>query len=119
LDTNILIAYLNGEQSVISGLTTWKQEGRSLCISSISVAEVFSLSTLAPEDYRTAKQFLATFISIPLDNPLAETAAVLRRLYRLGLPDAGITATAIRYNMPLVSRDKDFQRVSELTVLRL
>ena len=119
MDTNILIAYLNGEVSVISGLTTWKQEGRSLCISSISVAEVLSLSTIAPEDLRTAKQFLETFTSIPLDNQLAEMAALLRRIYHLGLPDAVIAATAIQYRMPLVSRDRDFQKIAELTLMRL
>lgn len=68
---------------------------------------------------RTAKAFLETFVSIPLDNPLAEMAAVLRRLYRLGLPDAGIAATAIRFNMPLVTRDTDFQKVNELKLIRL
>jgi predicted nucleic acid-binding protein len=119
LDTNILIAFLNGDSHVIHGLTAWRREGHTLCVSSISVAEVLSFATLAPEDLHTAKQFLETFVSIPLDNPLAEMAAILRRMYRLGLPDAAIAATAIRYHLPLVTRDKDFQKIRELTLLRL
>jgi predicted nucleic acid-binding protein len=35
LDTNILIAYLNGEEKVIKMLSEWKNSGRALFISTI------------------------------------------------------------------------------------
>lgn len=117
LDTNIIIAYLNGEQEVIVTLTNWKREGHPLFVSSLTVGEVLSLSHLTSRDIQKIKTFLAAFIVVPLDNTIAERAAFLRRLYRLLLPDAGIAATALEYAVPLVTRDRTFQKVKELTVV--
>lgn len=45
--------------------------------------------------------------------------AYLRREYHLSLPDAGIAATAIQSELPLVTRDKAFRKVSELKIVTL
>lgn len=119
LDTNILIGYLNGDQTVIDRLTQWKREGRSLFVSAITWSEVLSVPTLTPEDLNPVKEFLASFLCLPIDQPIAETAAFIRRLYRLAIPDATIAATAIKYQMPLVSRDRDFRRVDEILLIEI
>lgn len=56
---------------------------------------------------------------IAFDHHLAEIAAYVRREYRLALPDAGIAATAIESEVPLVTRDSGFQKVSELKIIKL
>jgi len=104
LDSNILIAYLKGEPSIIETLSRWRREARVLVISSISVAEVLALPVLTPSDIQIVTRFLRTFLSIPFDDRLAETAARLARFHRLRLPDAAIAATAIDHGMPLVTR---------------
>lgn len=119
LDTNIIIAYLNGEQSIVTTLTDWKREGRPLFVSSLTVGEVLSLQNLTPRDIQKIKTFLAALIVVSFDGPIAERAASLRRLYRLLLPDAGIAATALEYAVPLVTRDRIFQKVKELTVISI
>lgn len=119
LDTNILIAYLNGESVVVGQLSGWKQEGRVLFVSSIAVAEVLALHTLAPDDVVQVKRFLNQLVSVPFDDDLAELAAFCRRTYRIGLQDCAIAATALRLRVPLVTRDKQFYKIKEITVIEI
>lgn len=117
LDTNILIAYLNGEQPVIDFISDLKQQGRALFISSINIAEILALPNLTTSDIKNIKRFLSEFISIPFDDALAETAALIKRVYKIGLPDAAIVATALSHKVNLVSRDKQFKKIRELRVV--
>ena len=119
LDTNILIAYLNGEPGVINRLSQWKQEGRAMFVSSISVAEVLALPDLSPSQEEVILQFLRHFFSVPFDDNLAQTAALFSRRYGLKLPDAAIAATAVHRYTPLVSRDRLFRRVKEMTLIEI
>ena len=118
-DSNIIIRYLNGEGDVIGQLTAWRQEGRAFIISSVTTAEVLSLKTLDSDDIERVKVFLKTFVSIPFGDGVAEVAAKCRRVYGLGLPDAAIAATAMILEMPLVTQDKQFKRIREITVVEI
>ncbi len=117
LDTNILIAYLNGEPAVVDALCRWREEGRALLISSVSLAEVLALPALGPSDLRLVTRFLRTFLSIAFDDHVAEVAAGLSRAYRLKLPDAAIAATALIHAVPLVTRDRVFRRLAEVELV--
>jgi len=119
LDSNILIAYLEGERRVIDILTGWKREGRVLLISAISVAEVLALPALDFETLAKIRLFLRGFVSVPFDEELAVTAGALARRYRLKLADAAIAATALTRQVPLVTRDEHFQRVREIVVVAI
>ena len=119
LDTNILISYLNGEQSVIDFISGLKRQGRALFISSINVAEILALPDLTTSDIKNIKQFLSEFISVPFNDVLAETAALIKRIYKISLPDAAIAATALTYKVSLITRDKQFKKIKELNVLSL
>lgn len=119
IDTNILIAYLNAEAKAVITLSNWKQDDRALFISSISFAEVIALSSLTDLEIQKVKNFLRNFIAIPLDNTVAEAAGLLRRRYRLEIPDAVIAATALLRDAPLVTRDKKFRKIKEITVLEI
>lgn len=117
LDTNILIAYLANDRSVVPSLVQWRKTNQSLFISTISITEILALTTLSEKEMITIKHFLEDFIPISLDVKIAETAAYFRKVYRLGLPDAEIAATAFVLSHPLVTRDRQFQKISELTVV--
>ena len=95
LDTNVLIAYLNGEQGVVDTLQRWRLERRALVVSAVSFTEVLALPTLTQVEIKVIQHFLKTLLCLPLDERLAEEAARLARLYRLRLPDAVIAATAL------------------------
>ena len=119
LDTNILIAYLSGEREVVDFVLEQREAGRAMFMSSIVVAELLSLPKLADADFRRMEDFIANFISVPFDNAIAVTAASLRRQYKLELPDAAIAATALIRQTPLITRDRGFRKISELTFIEL
>lgn len=98
-------------------ISDWKHAGYGLLISSISVAEVLALPTLTPSDIEKVRNFLREFISIPFDDALAETAALVTRTYNLKLPDAAIASAALSRNMPLVTRDQQFRKIKEITII--
>ncbi len=78
---------------------------------------MLALAKLTPGDIDEIKSFLENFISVPLDDELADTAALFRRVYKLELADAVIIATPTDRKLPLVSRDKKFQKIKEITVI--
>ena len=119
IDTNILIAALNAEPQATSALSKWKQEGRGLLISSVSVAEILSISTLTPAEITKIKAFLHHFVSIPFDDLIGESAGFIRRTYRLEIPDAAIAATAFLRSIPLVTRDRQFKKIKVITVIEI
>ena len=119
IDTNILIACLNGEPQTASALSEWKQNGRPLFISSITYAEVLSIASLTATEITTIKAFLQNFILVPVDAVIAERAGDLRRKHRLELPDAMIAATAIILSLPLITHDRALQKLKEIEFLAL
>lgn len=118
-DSNVLIQYINGELNIVKQLNAWRQEGRAFIISSITTAEVLSLKTLNAEALIKVKIFLQSFLSVPFDDAIAEAAAQCRRAYGLSLPDAAIAATAITLKLPVVTQDRQFKKIRELTVVEL
>jgi len=112
LDSNILIGYLNGDESIRSTLYAWREAGTVLFISHISVIEALSFAASTDEEIVRIEEFLNDFIILPLDMESSRYAAKLRRNYRLSLPDAIIAASALIHNVPLVTRDKHLQNLA-------
>lgn len=119
LDSNVLIRYLNAEEKIVKQLAAWRAEGRAFIISSLTTAEILSLKKLGTEDIERVKNFLSTFVSVPFDDIIAQTAAQLRRTYNLELPDAGIAATAVTLNLPVATQDQQFKKIKEITVIEI
>ena len=119
LDTNILIAHLNGEPEVIETLSDWKRSGRPLFISSISFAETLALPGLIPQERDKIRSYLLSLLAIPFDNTVAEAAAIFKGVYRIELPDAAIAASAYTRNLPLVTRDRQFRKIKEIAVVEI
>lgn len=119
LDTNILIAYFNDQADIADAIERWQRDSKPLLISTITQTEVLSYARLAPKQIRLIQQFLTSFVIVPYDAILANIAAYFRREYHLTLPDAAIAATALSADSPLVTRDKAFRKVSELTLVSI
>jgi hypothetical protein len=103
-DTNILIDYLAGKEPAKHELERFPKAR----ISVITWIEVM-VGARDGEEERKLSQFLSTFEMIPLDAAVAETTVLLRRRYRLRLPDAAIWASAKTRDAVLVTRNtKDY-----------
>lgn len=122
LDTNILIAYLGGEQGVVRQVQIWRRERTPLFVSSITECELLSYPKLSRQEELLIEDFLLdNFTIIAFERFMARRAAAIRRqIPSLKLPDAAIAALALSTDTPLATRNiKDFQRVPSLTIVEL
>jgi len=121
LDTNIIIAYLEGDQPVIQTLSFWKERGYPLILSTVVESEVLCFSEWTNEERRKTEFFLEThFSSVAFDRTSARIAAGIRRDTKIKFPDAAIAATAISTNTPLVTRNvRDFKHIPGLKIIAL
>jgi len=121
LDTNILIAYLEGNQQVVQTLSFWKERGYPLILPAVVESEVLSFSEWTGEERRRTEFFLEThFSSVAFDRTVARIAAVIRRDTKIKFPDAAIAATALSTNTPLITRNvRDFKRIARLEIITL
>jgi hypothetical protein len=69
IDSNIVIAYLGGEDRVVGILSTWKQEGIPLFLPTIVESEVLSFAGWTDEEQQS--DFLRIpSLQFPLTDPL-------------------------------------------------
>ncbi|MFA5855330.1 MAG: PIN domain-containing protein [Candidatus Gracilibacteria bacterium] len=116
IDTNIIVAYLAGEEAVVHALAEWRARGGFLYLPSIVEAEILSFQRLSEPECRKIEKFLEeNFIFISMDRSLARKTASLRRVKKIKLPDAAIAAVAMMMKMPLMTRNKkDFKGIDDL-----
>lgn len=102
-DTCILIDYLNNIAAARGELMRYREKH----ISVITWIEVLVGAT--PDTEPGTRRFLNRFRLIEIDAEVREEAVMLRRHYRLKLPDATIWASARTQGLTLVTRNiKDF-----------
>ncbi len=99
-DTNIIIDYLAGKQPAKDEISRYLQPR----ISIITWNEVM-VGIKDTSEETTIRQFLNIFALVPLDDQVAEAAVLLRRQYRLRLPDALIWASAKVKESLLITRN--------------
>ena len=90
-------------------------------VTTVTLAEVLT-GPLSAGDEALARRYravLESWLIVPLDADIAETAARLRAGLRLKLADAVQAASGLAVNAAaLVTHDRDFDRVAALRVLR-
>lgn len=106
LDTNIVLYFLNGEETLIPIL-----EQKNLYLSFITQLELLGSKNIHPGDVIKIKSFIKECTVIDITPGIKETAILVRKNYSLKLPDSIIVATSLWLNMPLITADKDFKKV--------
>ena len=122
IDSNIVIAFLEGERAVVERLSAWKEAGLPLILSTVAEAEVLGYPKFSEDERRKTAQFIdENFVPVVCDRSIAYRAAVLRgSVVAIKLPDAIIAATALVMGTPLVTRNiADFKRVPDLEIVSL
>lgn len=110
LDTNALLYLLRGYACMQPYFE--KQYG----ISVISEMELLSFAQNSEEDERNIQSLIDDCVVFDLNNAVKNQTISIRKKYGIKLPDAIIAATAIENNLPLLTADKGFRRVSELNL---
>ena len=122
IDSNIVIAFLEGEQKVIDHLSAWKEAGLPLFLPTIAEAEVLGYPKYSEGERQRIALFLRdNFVPVLCDRAIAYRAAVLRgTVPSIKLPDAIIASTALLVATPLVTRNvADFKKVPGLEIVSL
>jgi predicted nucleic acid-binding protein len=108
LDTNAILYYLSGNACMMEYIS------ERFVFSIISEMELLSFSSLEPKDEKTIKAFLSAGRRIDISEKVKECAINIRKRYKSKRPDAIIAATAIVCDIPLITADVGFKKISEL-----
>ena len=119
LDTNIIIDYLRQYQPTIDNVNKRLDTDEDLSISIITIAEVYSgQSTFNVEAIQDIRDIIKYIRKMPITELIAKTAGAIKRDYQTDLVDAIIAATAIVYDMTLITRNlKHFTNIPNLDLL--
>jgi predicted nucleic acid-binding protein len=109
LDTNIVLYLLAGDKTLGEFLNN--KQGY---ISVITELELLGYPDISVKEAKQIKSFLADCTIIDLSDEIKELYSRIRKKYRIKLGDSVIAATAIYFNMPLISADTVFKKITEL-----
>lgn len=111
LDTNIILYILSGDKIIANYL-----RNKILYTSIICEIELLSYKSISLNEEKGIQKFLSEFRIISIDQSIKELSIQVRKKYFLKIPDTIIAATSISLGIPLVTADKVFKQISELTI---
>ena len=112
-DTNFAVYHLSGQACV------QPYAAAALAVSVVTQLELLSKPAMPAAEVAAAELFLETCEIIELTAPVKAVVLTLRRQYRLKLPDAIVAATALWLQVPLLTADQGFARITELDIVLL
>lgn len=113
LDTNAFIYFFEGR----SNITNLVVNTPEIYYSAISEIELLSATHLTQKEIDLIKDFLSLCHRVELTSEIIERTVTIRRQCHLKIPDAIIAASAFHLEVPLVSADTGFQKVTGLTLI--
>ena len=114
LDTNILIYLAQPGGETLQAQIASTSPAASL----ISRVEALGFQRIADDERERLDTVFAWVEVLPVDDAVADAAILLRQSRRMKLGDALIAATALLYDLPLVTRnDGDFKHVPGLKLI--
>ena len=118
-DTNTAIYYL--QQQFPSGAEKYMDDllkDTKPVISAITEIELLCWKTATDKDLEVLHNFINDTFVIELEQPIKLKTADIRKAHRTKLPDAIIAATALVYDLTLLSRNlSDFTNISGLKII--
>ena len=113
LDTNIVLYLLKGDDKLEALL-----QGANVFLSVITKVELLSHPDLDEAGEQVIRELLQSVKLMEFTSTIQERTVLLRRQFKMKLPDAVIAATAAFLNIRLITADKKFARLKdELDVL--
>jgi predicted nucleic acid-binding protein len=117
IDTNAVIDYL-GNKLPVSGMVFMNTVIDAVPNVSV-VTKIEVLGFNAPEQhYKTLSDFINDATVLDLTNNVVEASIEIRKKHKTKLPDAIVAATALVYDLVLISRNtSDFKNIDGLQVI--
>jgi predicted nucleic acid-binding protein len=118
IDTNIVIYSIQSEFGVLRDYLEINQQ--SLRVSIITKIETLGYHKLTLEDQKKFEVFFQIVPSFAINDPIINEAIRLRQQRKRSLADSIIAATALLYNLPVLTNNTaDFEDISGLQVISL
>ena len=116
-DTNILI-YAGEPGDVLCAPFVESPDALIASVTRIEVLGFPGFGHLAPERQARLHEIVATTVEAPLDDEIIRRAIILRQQKKMSLGDSIIAATALEFDVPLVTRNTgDFQHIAGLQLI--
>ena len=116
-DSNILI-YAADPDDTRCGVFVEREDAVISFISRIEVLGFHGFGNLSPDRQSRLREVIASMVELELNEALISKAILLRQEKRMSLADAMIAATAIVYDLPLVTRNvDDFKHIAGLRLV--
>lgn len=112
IDTNIALYLFDGDEEIENIL-----QDKNVYFSFVNELELLSYNTLSKDAVNIIKNFIKDCILIDINEEIKNSTINIRKKYNLKLPDAIIAGTSQFLNIPLLTADKDFERIEELPVI--
>ena len=103
---------LNGDSTLARLL-----DQKSIYISFISQLELLGFPSITAESEKMILEMIDNCVVIDINDFIKWEVIRLRRSYSLKLPDSIIAATALYFDLPLLTADKDFVKIEELNLM--
>ena len=113
IDTNIALYLLNGDQTLAELLN-----GLDVYVSFISELELLGYQGIEQTENEKIIGFLKECIIIDINQAIKELTIDLKQSHRIKLPDAIIAATSLYMNIPLISADTGFEKLTQIQFLK-
>jgi hypothetical protein len=112
LDTNIALYLLSGDKHIAEIIDHYQWH-----VSFITELELLSYTSITTAEQKAVKQFLSECIITDINAAIKKYSIQIRQNTRLRLPDCIIAATAMYLDAPLLTADKDFQKIDLLPIV--
>jgi predicted nucleic acid-binding protein len=112
VDTNIILYLLDGSDTLVKIL-----QGKDIYLSFITELELIGYKENTPKRDQQIAELLNDCSIISMNNLIKEKYTEIRKNHHLKLADAIIAATAIAFNMPIITADKQFKTVNRLKLI--
>ncbi len=112
VDTNICIYLLNGDTALAELL-----QDQSLCISIITEIELYSYQHRNAAATQILDSFMQSISIIGIEETIKKNTIQIRKNAKLKLPDCIIAASAMTYNLPLITADQGFKKINRLDLI--
>lgn len=86
-------------------------------MSFVTQLELLSYYELSADEEDRINQFLSDCVVVDINSTIKNNVIRLRKTYRLKLPDSIIMASALHFDLPLVTSDNVFNKVEELETI--
>lgn len=112
LDANIILYLLSGDKTIADFL-----QDKQVYLSVVTELELIGYPEITDAESGEINNFLEDCTVIEINDEIKTIYSRLRKQYRLKLGDAVAAATALYFDLPFITADKAFGKVSELQLM--